>query len=111
MRASWLHGVCNENPLAPLIRRLGLILYMTSDDNYVLYDHDLESYTLFAMDGRKIPQQIMIEVGKAFKKSLMETETVRDKHINYMSVSQAISIVLDRHPELRQEGIAHKVLQ
>lgn len=37
-----LHGVCNENPLAPLIRRLGLTLYRTSGDNSVLYDHDLE---------------------------------------------------------------------
>lgn len=37
-----LHGVCNENPLAPLIGRLGLPLYRTSGDNSVLYDHDLE---------------------------------------------------------------------
>nr|GEX98858.1 probable polyamine oxidase 2 [Tanacetum cinerariifolium] len=40
--ASWLHGVCNENPLAPVIGRLGLPLYRTSGDNSVLYDHDLE---------------------------------------------------------------------
>ncbi|KAI5433260.1 Polyamine oxidase 2 [Lathyrus oleraceus] len=31
--ASWLHGVCNENPLAPLIGRLGLPLYRTCEDN------------------------------------------------------------------------------
>lgn len=37
-----LHGVCNENPLAPLIRSLGLTLYRTSGDNSVLYDHDLQ---------------------------------------------------------------------
>lgn len=37
-----LHGVCKENPLAPLIGRLGLPLYRTSGDNSVLYDHDLE---------------------------------------------------------------------
>jgi len=37
-----LHGVCNENPLAPLIGRLGLPLYRTCEDNSVLYDHDLE---------------------------------------------------------------------
>jgi polyamine oxidase len=42
MGASWLHGVCNENPLAPLIRSLGLTLYRTSGDDSVLYDHDLE---------------------------------------------------------------------
>ncbi|KAL5126455.1 putative polyamine oxidase 2 [Glycine soja] len=40
--ASWLHGVCKENPLAPLIGKLGLPLYRTSEDNSVLYDHDLE---------------------------------------------------------------------
>lgn len=39
-----LHGVCQENPLAPLIGRLGLPLYRTSGDNSVLYDHDLERY-------------------------------------------------------------------
>lgn len=37
-----LHGVCKENPLAPLIGKLGLPLYRTSGDNSVLYDHDLE---------------------------------------------------------------------
>lgn len=111
MGASWLHGVCNENPLAPMIRRLGLTLYRTSGDNSVLYDHDLESYTLFDMDGHQIPQQMVIEVGEAFKKILKETETVRDEHSHDMSVLQAISIVLDRHPELRQKGLAHEVLQ
>ena len=43
---SRLHGVCNENPLAPLIRGLGLKLYRTSGDNSVLYDHDLERYVI-----------------------------------------------------------------
>ncbi|XVF08401.1 hypothetical protein REPUB_Repub07fG0000400 [Reevesia pubescens] len=41
--ASWLHGVSKENPLAPLINWLGLPLYRTSGDNFMLYDHDLES--------------------------------------------------------------------
>lgn len=39
-----LHGVCDENPVAPVIRRLGLTLYRTSGDDSVLYDHDLERY-------------------------------------------------------------------
>ncbi|XP_038697275.1 probable polyamine oxidase 4 [Tripterygium wilfordii] len=111
MGASWLHGVCNENPLAPLIRSLGLPLYRTSGDNSVLYDHDLESYTLYDIDGRQIPQQVVIEVGETFKKILKETEKVRDEYANDMSVLQAISIVLDSHPELRQEGLANEVLQ
>lgn len=111
MGASWLHGACNENPLAPLIRHLGLPLYRTSGDNSVLYDHDLESYALFDMDGHQVSQQMVIEVGDVFKKILNETERVRDEHSNDMSVLQAISIVLDRHPELRQEGLSHEVLQ
>ncbi|KAK1576441.1 hypothetical protein Q3G72_013866 [Acer saccharum] len=111
LRVFWLHGACNENPLAPLIRSLGLTLYRTSGDNSVLYDHDLESYTLYDMNGNKVPQQIVIEVGDIFKRILKETEKVRDENTNDMSVLQAISIVLDKHPELRQEGLAHEVLQ
>nr|DAD32575.1 TPA_asm: hypothetical protein HUJ06_011426 [Nelumbo nucifera] len=111
MGASWLHGVCNENSLAPLIRCLGLPLYRTSGDNSVLYDHDLESFVLFDVDGHQIPQQLVIEVGEIFKKILKETEKVRDEHSEDMSILQAISIVLDRHPHLRQEGLAHEVMQ
>ncbi|XP_028768784.1 probable polyamine oxidase 4 [Neltuma alba] len=111
MGASWLHGVCNENPLAPLIRSLGLSLYRTSGDNSVLYDHDLESYTLFNVNGHQVPQHIVVEVGETFKRILAETGKVRDEHPDDMSVLEAISIVLDRHPELRQQGLAHEVLQ
>lgn len=111
MGASWLHGVCNENPLAPLIRHLGLALYRTSGDNSVLYDHDLESYMLFDKEGHQVPQQIVIEVGEAFKKILKETEKVRDENHHDLSVLQAISVVLERHQELRQEGLAYEVLQ
>ncbi|XP_041002483.1 probable polyamine oxidase 4 isoform X1 [Juglans microcarpa x Juglans regia] len=111
MGASWLHGVCNENPLAPLICGLGLTLYRTSGDDSVLYDHDLESYTLYDVEGHQVPQQMVIEVGETFKRILKETGKVRDEHTNDMSVLQAISIVLDRLPELRQEGLAHEVLQ
>lgn len=111
MGASWLHGVCNENPLAPMIRRLGLTLYRTSGDNSVLYDHDLESFKLFDMAGHQVPQQIVVEVGETFKKILNETEKVRNEHNDDMSIHRAISIVLDRHPDLRQEGLANEVLQ
>ncbi|KAL4186280.1 hypothetical protein AMTRI_Chr09g33070 [Amborella trichopoda] len=111
MGASWLHGVCNENPLAPLIRTLGLPLYRTSGDNSVLYDHDLESCALFDTDGSQVPQQLVLEVGEIFVKILKETEKVRDEHRKDMSVHQALSIVLDRYPHLRPEGLALKVLQ
>ncbi|KAG6493096.1 hypothetical protein ZIOFF_048072 [Zingiber officinale] len=64
MRAAWLHGVCNENPLASWIGRLGLPIYRTSGDNSVLYDHDLESYALFNGDGHQVPQDLVEKVGK-----------------------------------------------
>ncbi|XP_064982427.1 polyamine oxidase 5-like isoform X1 [Musa acuminata AAA Group] len=111
MGASWLHGVCNENSLAPLIRGLGLRLYRTSGDNSVLYDHDLESYALFDKDGNQVPQQVVTKVGEAFERILKETEKVRNEHVVDMSLSQAISFVLERYPQLRQEGMAHEVLQ
>ncbi|CAM8971422.1 unnamed protein product [Rhodiola kirilowii] len=111
MGASWLHGVCNENPLAPLIRSLGLPLYRTSGDNSVLYDHDLESYALFDASGHQVPQQIVSDVSETFKRILEETEKVRDENSVDLSIHEAISIVFNRHPELRQEGISHEVLQ
>ncbi|BBG99797.1 polyamine oxidase 2 [Prunus dulcis] len=101
--ASWLHGVCKENPLAPLIGRLGLPLYRTSGDNSVLYDHDLESYALFDMDGKQVPQDLVTKVG--------ETDKVREEFSEDMSITRAFSIVFERNPELRLEGVAHKVLQ
>ncbi|KFK41021.1 hypothetical protein AALP_AA2G075100 [Arabis alpina] len=111
MGASWLHGVSDENPLAPIIRRLGLTLYRTSGDDSILYDHDLESYGLYDMHGNKIPPQLVTEVGDAFKRILEETEKIRDETANDMSVLQGISIVLERNPELRQQGMAYEVLQ
>lgn len=109
--ASWLHGVCNENPLAPVIGRLGLPLYRTSEDNSVLYDHDLESYALFDMDGNQVPQELVKKVGEAFETILQETDKVRKEFNEDMSVLHALSIVFERKPELRLEGLAHKVLQ
>ncbi|KAG6486817.1 hypothetical protein ZIOFF_055397 [Zingiber officinale] len=64
MGAAWLHGVCNENPLASWIGRLGLPIYRTSGDNSVLYDHDLESYALFDGDGHQVPQDLVEKVGQ-----------------------------------------------
>ncbi|XP_073022142.1 polyamine oxidase 2-like isoform X1 [Primulina eburnea] len=136
--ASWLHGVCNENPLAPLIGRLGLPLYRTSEDNSVLYDHDLESYALFDMEGKKVSQELVSKVGKTFESILneacftnhflwllaasslfynsffadhLQTDVIRQDHSEDMSMQRAISIVLERRPDLRLEGLAQKVLQ
>lgn len=111
MGASWLHGVCKKNPLAPVIGKLGLPLYRTSGDNSVLYDHDLESYSLFDMEGHQVPQQLVTEVGEAFERVLEETKKVREEFKDDMSVRKAFSIVLERCPDLRQHGLAHKVFQ
>ncbi|RYR45624.1 hypothetical protein Ahy_A07g031440 isoform C [Arachis hypogaea] len=99
--ASWLHGVCKENPLAPLIGRLGLPLYRTSEDNSVLYDHDLESYALFDMDGIQVPQELVKKVGKVFEMILEETDKVRQELSEDISILQALSIVFERKPEFR----------
>lgn len=111
MGASWLHGVCKENPLAPVIGKLGLPLYRTSGDNSVLYDHDLESYALFDMDGQQVPPEMVTKVGEAFEVLIEETKKVRDEIEEDMSVQEAFSIVLERHPDLRQHGLSQKVLQ
>ncbi|KAJ8527890.1 hypothetical protein K7X08_015341 [Anisodus acutangulus] len=109
--ASWLHGVCNENPLAPLIGKLGLPLYRTSGDNSVLYDHDLESYGLFDMEGNQVPQDLVAKVGETFESILKETDQIRQEFSEDMSISHAISMVFERRPDLRLNGLAHKVLQ
>ncbi|NP_001170164.1 Polyamine oxidase 5 [Zea mays] len=111
MGASWLHGVCNENSLAPLIRMLGLRLYRTSGDNSVLYDHDLESYALFDKHGQQVPQEIVSKVGETFERILKETVIVRDEHANDMPLFQAIAIVLDRNPHMKLQGLEYEVLQ
>ncbi|KAK3004354.1 hypothetical protein RJ639_018140, partial [Escallonia herrerae] len=99
--ASWLHGVCKENPLAHVIGRLGLPLYRTSGDNSVLYDHDLESYALFDMDGKQVPQELVAKVGEEFESILEETNKIRQEHSEDMSVFRAISMVFERRPDLR----------
>ncbi|TKY46718.1 polyamine oxidase 2 [Spatholobus suberectus] len=109
--ASWLHGVSKENPLASVIGRLGLPLYRTSGDNSVLYDHDLESYALFDTDGNQVPQELVTKVGEIFETILQETDKVRQEFREDMSILHGLSIVFDRKPELRLEGLAHKVLQ
>ncbi|CAI8596437.1 unnamed protein product [Vicia faba] len=109
--ASWLHGVSKENPLASVIGRLGLPLYRTSGDNSVLYDHDLESYALFDKDGTQVPQELVTKVGEVFETILLETNKVRNEFIKDMSIQRGLSIVFERKPELRLEGLAHKVLQ
>ncbi|KDO44818.1 hypothetical protein CISIN_1g0100012mg [Citrus sinensis] len=63
------------------------------------------------MDGNQVPQELVTKVGEAFESILKETDKVREEHDEDMSIQRAISIVFDRRPELRLEGLAHKVLQ
>uniref|UniRef100_A0A6N2NGW5 Amine oxidase domain-containing protein n=1 Tax=Salix viminalis TaxID=40686 RepID=A0A6N2NGW5_SALVM len=102
--ASWLHGVCKENPLAPLIGRLGLPLYRTSGDNSVLYDHDLESYALFDMDGNQVPQELVTK-----HRNREENGFLCDCENISIASTQACSVCFMGVSEL--EGLAHKVLQ
>ncbi|EPS73706.1 hypothetical protein M569_01044 [Genlisea aurea] len=111
MGASWLHGVCHENPLSPIICHLGLTLYRTSGDDSVLYDHDLESYALFDINGNQVSQNTVIEVGVTFKKILEETDKIRKEQSIDISVKEAMTTVLDRNPDLRLEGLSYEVLQ
>ncbi|KAL0844798.1 hypothetical protein Bca101_018044 [Brassica carinata] len=75
------------------------------------YDHDLESYALFDMDGNPVPQELVRAAGITFEQILEEISKVRDEEDADMSISQAFSIVFSRKPELRLEGLAHNVLQ
>jgi len=111
MGASWLHGASQRNPLAPLIGRLRLPLYRTSGDNSVLFDHDLESYTLFDMDGCKVPQELVTEVGEIFKILLEESKKVLEECEEDISLLNSFTIVWERRPDLRLNGLAYQVLQ
>jgi len=58
-----------------LIGYLGLRLYRTSNDNSVLYDHDLESYALFDKDGNQVPKDTVDKVGETFERILEEVQS------------------------------------
>ncbi|KAI5069121.1 hypothetical protein GOP47_0015422 [Adiantum capillus-veneris] len=111
MGASWLHGACPENPLAPLIGRLRLPLYQTSGENSVLYDHDLESYALFDSDGQQVPPGLVNRVSKVFEGILEEVKKLHMESAEDFSILKAIALVLARKPELRLTGICQKVMQ
>ncbi|KAK2999728.1 hypothetical protein RJ639_023095 [Escallonia herrerae] len=119
--ASWLHGVCKENPLAHVIGRLGLPLYRTvvttrcymttiwREDSGIFFN--TACYALFDMDGNQVPQELVSKVGEDFESILEETDKIRQENSEDMSVFRAISMVFERRPDLRLEGLAHKVLQ
>nr|GMC72615.1 probable polyamine oxidase 4 [Ipomoea batatas]GMC76711.1 probable polyamine oxidase 4 [Ipomoea batatas]GME02660.1 probable polyamine oxidase 4 [Ipomoea batatas]GME13105.1 probable polyamine oxidase 4 [Ipomoea batatas] len=52
-----------------------------------MYDHDLESFMPFGIDGKQVPQQLLKLDGDAFRKIVpKETKKVRDEHSQGMSV-------------------------
>ncbi|GJP29309.1 hypothetical protein CLOM_g13340 [Closterium sp. NIES-68] len=109
--AAWLHGVSESNPLTRLIADLQLPLYRTSGDDSVLYDHDLESYALYDVDGKKIPQEMVERVESLFEDMLEETRQVCAKTDEDISMERAFSLVEQRRPDLRLQGVERRVLQ
>ncbi|KAG6506527.1 hypothetical protein ZIOFF_031851 [Zingiber officinale] len=66
---------------------------LTSGDNSVLYDHDLQSYALFDGDGHQVPQDLVEKVGKVFETILEEANKLRYETNEDMSIAQAIKLV------------------
>lgn len=109
--ASWLHGACKDNPLSSVIGKLQLPLYKTGGDNSELFEHDLRSFALFDIDGHPVPQSLVTKVGEVFAALLDETKKLLDDDDVDISVFQAFTSCLQKHPHLRQEGLAFQVLQ
>ncbi|KAK1385993.1 hypothetical protein POM88_023728 [Heracleum sosnowskyi] len=70
-----------------------------------------KSYALYDMVGNKVPQELVTEVGVTFKSIMDKANQVRAENNEDMSVSRAISVVFERRPDLRLDGLPHKVLQ
>ncbi|KAA8526187.1 hypothetical protein F0562_008074 [Nyssa sinensis] len=92
-----------------------ILKFCTSNVNicvvFKLYHIVLFSYALFDMDGNQVPQELVTKVGEEFESILKETDIIRQEFSEDMSILQALSIVFERRPELRLDGLAHKVLQ
>eukprot|EP00850_Spirogloea_muscicola_P005315 SM000024S07777 [mRNA] locus=s24:426372:429983:+ [translate_table: standard] len=110
MGASWLHGVCDQNPLSPLIRRLQLPMYRTSGDDSILYDHDLESYALFERNGHRIDGDAVVRVEEYFELLLEETRRIRRDARKDISVREALDLARDR-TQLKLNGLDERILQ
>eukprot|EP00252_Welwitschia_mirabilis_P007576 TRINITY_DN1908_c0_g1_i5.p1 TRINITY_DN1908_c0_g1~~TRINITY_DN1908_c0_g1_i5.p1 ORF type:complete len:367 (-),score=84.52 TRINITY_DN1908_c0_g1_i5:249-1349(-) len=63
------------------------------------------------MEGHQVPQELVTKVGEIFESILNETKKLREELHEDMSVAKAVTMVLERRPDLRQTGLAHKVLQ
>uniref|UniRef100_A0A453D0B6 Amine oxidase domain-containing protein n=2 Tax=Aegilops tauschii subsp. strangulata TaxID=200361 RepID=A0A453D0B6_AEGTS len=68
-------------------------------------------YALYDTNGSQVPQEFVEKIGKVFEAILEETGKLREEMKEDISIAKAIAIVLERNPHLRQEGIAHDVLQ
>ena len=72
---------------------------------HVLTSHSvnwfLYSYSLFNKNGLAVPMETAAKVGVIFEKILKETVKLRDEQEHDMRLEQAISMVLERHPDLK----------
>ncbi|KAK2978924.1 hypothetical protein RJ640_019239 [Escallonia rubra] len=60
------------------------------------------------MDGNQVSQELVSKVGEDFESILEETNKIRQKHSEDMSVFRAISMVFERRPDLRVTKIARR---
>ncbi|KAG6470206.1 hypothetical protein ZIOFF_071266 [Zingiber officinale] len=85
---------CSNNKVAcPEVWDRKPNINLTSGDNSVLYDHDLQSYALFDGDGHQVPQDLVEKVGKVFETILEEANKLRYETNEDMSIAQAIKLV------------------
>jgi polyamine oxidase len=59
------------------------------------------SCSLFDKNGLQVPMETAAKVGEIFEKILQETVKLRDEQEHDMPLQQAISMVLERHPDLK----------
>ncbi|KAK9093350.1 hypothetical protein Syun_028261 [Stephania yunnanensis] len=131
-----LHDASFQVTLLESRDRLGGRVYTDYSFGFPV-DLGASCYALFDKDGKQVPQELVTKIGEVFEKILEEltastltaqpalitfygwfywdshmgTDKLREECIEDMSIQQAFGIVLDRRPDLRQEGLAHKVLQ
>ena len=111
MGAAWVHGT-EGNPVALLLQRRSIRTWCTAGDDSVLYDHDLERYCLFDVDGEAISHFVVKEAMEVFEgildyaenlgKSLPEGED--------LPFTKAIEMALQNVPDEFSQGQKHRVL-
>eukprot|EP00898_Chlorokybus_atmophyticus_P007511 jgi/Chlat1/7761/Chrsp66S00568 len=110
--ASWVHGASPANPVMEAVWRLRMPAYCTSGDDSILYDHDLDSYILFDVDGTRIPREVVAQVSDLFENMLQQVEQLRNNLPDVeMSLEGALAEVVLKCPQFNVEGMHKRVLQ